>query len=140
MNITPETILSILLGIGLAASVGFRVFLPLFALSLASFFDVIPLNENWNWIGDSTALIILGIATFVEILAYLIPWIDNMLDVIALPLAAHGNFATSYFLLCFFASSSVASAESCSLPSLSVQSQPHPVQRGQLPQLPFFIC
>ncbi|HAI37540.1 MAG TPA: DUF4126 domain-containing protein, partial [Maribacter sp.] len=37
---TTDTILSIFLGVGLAASVGFRVFLPLFALSLASYFGV----------------------------------------------------------------------------------------------------
>ena len=43
--ITTETILSLFLGIGLAASAGFRVFLPLFALSLASHFNLIPLNE-----------------------------------------------------------------------------------------------
>ena len=35
---TSETIISIFLGIGLAASVGFRVFLPLFALSLAGLY------------------------------------------------------------------------------------------------------
>ncbi|UMB61540.1 DUF4126 domain-containing protein [Lutibacter sp. A80] len=88
MDFTPETIISILIGIGLAASVGFRIFVPLFALSLASFYNVIPLNESWQWVGSTTAIIILGIATIVEILAYLIPWLDNLLDTIAVPLAA----------------------------------------------------
>ena len=88
MNITPETIISIIIGIGLAASVGFRIFVPLFALSLASFYGVIPLNETWEWVGSSTAILILGIATIVEILAYFIPWLDNLLDTIAIPLAA----------------------------------------------------
>ena len=84
---TVDTILSICLGIGLAASVGFRVFLPLFALSLAAYFNVWELNESWSWIGGTTALITLGIATLVEILAYYIPVIDNALDAIAIPLA-----------------------------------------------------
>jgi len=84
----PETIFSILLGIGLAASVGFRVFVPLFALSIAAYFDVIPLNESWQWVGSTAAMITLGIATIVEIIAYLIPWLDNLLDSIAVPLAA----------------------------------------------------
>lgn len=44
----PETIISIFLGIGLAASVGFRVFLPLFALSQASYFNIWDLNESWQ--------------------------------------------------------------------------------------------
>lgn len=82
-----ETIISICLGIGLAASVGFRVFVPLFALSLASYFDVWELNESWQWIGSLTAVITLGVATIVEISAYYIPFIDNLLDSIAIPLA-----------------------------------------------------
>ncbi len=84
---TAETVLSIFLGLGLAASVGFRVFLPLFALSLAAFFDVWQLNENWEWIGSLAAVLTLGIATVVEIFAYFIPWFDNILDSLALPLA-----------------------------------------------------
>ncbi|TDU40207.1 uncharacterized protein DUF4126 [Gelidibacter sediminis] len=83
-----ETIISIFLGIGLAASVGFRVFLPLFALSLASYFNVWELNDAWVWIGSLTAVITLGVATLIEILAYYIPFVDNLLDTIAIPLAA----------------------------------------------------
>jgi hypothetical protein len=85
---TPESVISVFLGIGLAASVGFRVFLPLFALSLASYYNIIPINENWNWVASSSALITLGIATLLEIFAYYIPWFDNLLDTIAIPLAA----------------------------------------------------
>ncbi len=62
--------------------------MPLFALSLANYFGIIPLNESWNWVGSSGALIILGVATFLEIFAYFIPWFDNILDTIAVPLAA----------------------------------------------------
>lgn len=85
---TSETIISIFLGIGLAASTGFRVFLPLFALSLAAYFDVWALNENWAWIGSLAAVITLGVATLAEIFAYFIPWVDNVLDSLAIPLAA----------------------------------------------------
>jgi Domain of unknown function (DUF4126) len=83
-----ETVLSIFLGIGLASASGFRVFLPLFALSLASYFKVWELNESWLWIGSIPALVTLGIATFAEIFAYYIPFVDNLLDTIAAPLAA----------------------------------------------------
>ena len=86
--ITTETIISIFLGIGLSASVGFRVFVPLFALSLASYFNVWELNESWQWIGSLTAVITLGVATLVEVFAYYIPYVDNALDSIAIPLAA----------------------------------------------------
>lgn len=85
---TTETLISIFLGIGLAASVGFRVFVPLFALSLASYFGVWELNESWQWIGSTAAVITLGVATIVEIFAYYIPYVDNLLDSIAVPLAA----------------------------------------------------
>lgn len=85
---TSDTIISIFLGVGLAASVGFRVFLPLFALSLAAYFNIWELNENWQWVGSLATLITLGVATIVEIFAYFIPWVDNVLDSIAIPLAA----------------------------------------------------
>jgi hypothetical protein len=85
---TTETIISLFLGIGLAASVGFRVFLPLFALSLASYFGMWDLNDNWEWIGSLAAVITLGVATIVEVFAYFIPWVDSLLDGLAMPLAA----------------------------------------------------
>lgn len=83
-----ETVLSIILGIALASAVGFRIFIPFFVLSLASHYQVINLNDNWLWISSSAAMITFGIATIAEILTYLIPWIDNILDTIAVPLAA----------------------------------------------------
>lgn len=84
---TTDTIISIFLGIGLSASVGFRVFVPLFALSLAAYFNVWELNDSWQWIGSFTAVVTLGVATLVEIFGYYIPYIDNALDSIAIPLA-----------------------------------------------------
>tara|TARA_R110002167_G_scaffold48226_7_gene142506 strand:- start:8166 stop:8753 length:588 start_codon:yes stop_codon:yes gene_type:complete len=85
---TSETVLSIFLGVGLAASVGFRVFLPLFALSLAAYFDIWEINQSWQWIGSLAAVLTLGVATLVEIGAYFIPWVDHLLDSFAIPLAA----------------------------------------------------
>ncbi len=84
---TAEMIISICLGIGLAASTGFRVFVPLFGLSLAAYFGIIPLNETWAWVGSLSALIILGVASVVESISYLVPVVDNLLDTIAVPLA-----------------------------------------------------
>lgn len=85
MNI--ELLLSLCLGIGLAASSGFRVFVPLFGMSLASYFGILPLGESWLWLGSTTALIILAVASIAESLAYLVPFVDNLLDSIAVPLA-----------------------------------------------------
>ncbi len=83
-----ETIISIFLGIGLAASAGFRVFVPLFVLSIATHFGYIPVGESFSWIGSMPAIIALGVATIAEAIAYYIPYIDNLLDTIAVPLAA----------------------------------------------------
>ena len=84
-----STIFSLFLGIGLAAAAGFRIFLPLFVLSLAVKLggSFINLDESWLWIGSTPALITLAVAMLVEIGAYYIPLIDNMLDTIAVPLA-----------------------------------------------------
>ncbi len=84
---TTEMILSIFLGIGLAESSGFRVFVPLFALSCAAYFGVLPLNESWQWVASTPALIILGVASIVESISYLVPYVDHVLDTIAVPLA-----------------------------------------------------
>jgi hypothetical protein len=85
-----STLMSFFLGIGLAASAGFRVFLPLFALSLGAHFggDLLNLNDSWQWVGSWPAMITLGVATLIEIIAYYIPVVDNLLDTIAVPLAA----------------------------------------------------
>lgn len=82
-----DTVISIALGIGLAAASGFRVFLPLFALSVSAYFGVWPLNENWQWLGSTQALVILGVAAVAEALGYLVPFVDNLLDTLAVPLA-----------------------------------------------------
>ena len=80
-----EIVASVFIGLGLAASVGFRVFLPLFVLSLAHHFGLVPLNDNWTWVGGYPAMTVFAVATVLETLAYFIPWFDNLLDTIALP-------------------------------------------------------
>lgn len=80
-------ILSGFIGIGLAAATGFRVFLPMFAVSLALYFGWIPSGENFEWLAGLPALITTGIATVLEILAYYIPYIDHLLDTLSIPLA-----------------------------------------------------
>lgn len=82
-----ELIISIILGFSLAASAGFRVFIPLLILSLAAHFGWFPVNETWDWVGSIPALVLLGVATLFEIGGYLIPWVDNVLDTISVPLA-----------------------------------------------------
>lgn len=80
-------ILSAFIGIGLAAATGFRVFLPMFIVSLASYFHWLPMNEHFEWLAGLPALITTGIATVAEILTYYIPFIDHLLDTISIPMA-----------------------------------------------------
>ena len=80
-------ILSAFIGIGLSAASGFRVFLPMFAVSLSSYMGWIPMNEHFLWLAGLPTLITTGIATIVEILAYYIPYVDHLLDTLSVPLA-----------------------------------------------------
>lgn len=82
-----EVMISIVLGFSLAASAGFRVFIPLLVLSLSAHFGWFPVNKSWEWVGSYPALVLLGVAAVVEVFAYFIPWVDNMLDTISVPLA-----------------------------------------------------
>lgn len=80
-------LISAFMGIGLAAATGFRIFLPMFAVSLASYMGWIPMNESFQWLTGLPVLIATGIAMVIEILAYYIPFIDNLLDTMSVPLA-----------------------------------------------------
>ncbi|HEX3131895.1 MAG TPA: DUF4126 domain-containing protein [Thermoanaerobaculia bacterium] len=82
-----ETLLSILLGLGLAAACGFRVFVPLLVMSIASSTGHLELGQGFAWIGSTPALIAFSAATLLEIAGYYIPWVDNLLDAIATPTA-----------------------------------------------------
>lgn len=82
-----EIIIAIALGIGLSASTGFRVFLPLLIGGIAGRLGFLPLSESFIWLTGNSALLTLGVATLVEIGAYYIPFVDNLLDTISTPLA-----------------------------------------------------
>ena len=79
--------LSIALGVGLAAAVGLRVFLPMLVLSVAAFTGHLPLSSGFAWLGTPAAIVMLGVAAVLEILAYYVPGVDNLLDAIAAPAA-----------------------------------------------------
>jgi hypothetical protein len=94
-----ETIISILIGIGLSAASGFRVFVPLLGLSIASMTGTLELGSDFIWIGSLPALIAFSAATLFEIGAYYIPLIDNVLDAIASPLAVFSGILVSASVL-----------------------------------------
>ena len=79
--------LSVALGVGLAAATGLRLFLPMLVASAAAYTGHLPLSENFAWLGTLPAIILLGVAAAVEVLAYYIPGVDNLLDALATPAA-----------------------------------------------------
>jgi hypothetical protein len=79
---------SIGIGLGLGAAAGFRTLVPFLILSIAALFGHLPLADNMQWLGTYPAFISLAIALLIELLAYFIPWLDTILDTIALPIAA----------------------------------------------------
>ena len=82
-----QILLSIFAGIALSAACGFRVFVPLLVLSIGAITGHIHLAQSFAWIGSKPALIVFSVATVLEIAAYYIPYLDNLLDTIATPTA-----------------------------------------------------
>lgn len=82
-----EIALSILVGIGLAAACGFRVFVPFFVVSAAAMSGHLELAPGFAWMGTHYALIAFAAATLLEVVAYYVPWLDNLLDTMATPAA-----------------------------------------------------
>lgn len=91
--------LSLLLGIGLSAACGFRVFVPLLVMSLASQDGHLALAPGFEWIATPEACGVFAVATVCEVLSYYIPWWDNLLDSLSSPAAvAAGTITTASVL------------------------------------------
>jgi hypothetical protein len=86
-NMDKEILIAVAIGIGLSASCGFRVFVPVLVAGIAARAGIFSLNEGFQWISGWPAIISFGTATIIEILAYYIPFIDNLLDTVTTPLA-----------------------------------------------------
>ena len=82
-----EILLSVGLGVGLAAACGFRVFLPVLVMGVAGRAEALDLADGFDWMAGTPALLALGVAAVCEVGAYYIPWLDNVLDVAAMPAA-----------------------------------------------------
>jgi hypothetical protein len=82
-----ETLIGLLIGIGLSAACGFRVFIPLLGMSIAAISGYITPSQGFEWIGTWPALIAFATATALEIGAYYVPFIDHLMDVLITPTA-----------------------------------------------------
>jgi hypothetical protein len=96
MTGTFQIITSAMIGVGLAASCGFRVFVPMLFMSCAAKAEYLHLSESFQWVASWPALIAFGVATLFEIAGYCVPWFDHALDLLATPAAVvAGILATS---------------------------------------------
>lgn len=90
-----ETILGIAIGIGLSAACGFRIFVPLLIMNLAVLTGQLHLSAGFAWIGSPYATVAFASATVIEVLAYYIPGVDHILDIIATPAAVIAGTITT---------------------------------------------
>ena len=82
-----ELVTAVLIGIGLSAACGFRVFVPLLGASTAAHMGFLQLSPEFFWLGSTPALVALSLATLLEIGAYSVPFIDHLMDAVATPAA-----------------------------------------------------
>ncbi len=90
-----QALLSICLGLGLAAACGFRVFVPFLVINLAARAGLLTLTGSFEWIASTPALVMFLVATVLEIGAYYVPWLDNLLDTVSTPAAAIAGVVAS---------------------------------------------
>lgn len=82
-----QAVLGLIAGLGLAAACGFRVFVPMWLVSIGLHAGAIHVAPEFAWIGSTPAMIALGAATVFEVLGYYVPGVDHFLDVVATPSA-----------------------------------------------------
>lgn len=94
-----DWIISACIGVGLAACCGFRIFVPILIAGMATKLHIIGTMAGFEWISSWPALLLLSVATLVELGAYYIPWLDNALDTLAAPAAiVAGTILSTSFL------------------------------------------
>lgn len=82
-----ESVLGLMIGIGLSAACGFRVFVPLWGMSVAQLSGHLTASPGFEWIGTWPACLAFATATCLEVAGYYVPWIDNLLDTGSTPVA-----------------------------------------------------
>ena len=94
-----ELILSVIVGVGLSAACGFRVFIPPLVMCIAAKAGHVSFGAGFVWMESNVALVAFSIAAILEIGAYYIPWLDNALDTITAPAAVVAGTMTTAAML-----------------------------------------
>ena len=82
-----DLLIATLAGLALSAAAGFRVFVPLLLVGVAGRLGYLQLTPDMAWLGSDAALVALATATVLEVSAYYVPWLDNLLDTLTTPMA-----------------------------------------------------
>ena len=94
-----DTLLGLIIGIGLSAACGFRLIVPFMVISISALSGNLTLAPDMEWIGTYPALITFSIATLLEILVYFIPWVDDIMGVLSIPVSVvAGTILTAAFV------------------------------------------
>jgi len=90
-----DAFLGIPVGLALSTAAGLRVFVPLLLTGLAARLGYLTLTPGMAWVGSDAALLAFATATVLEVGAYYVPWLDNLLDTIATPAAVTAGVITT---------------------------------------------
>jgi len=99
MHFDYHILSAVALGIALSACCGFRIFIPMLAAAIGAHNQWFHLSTDMSWLGSLPAIICFGTAALVEIAAYYFPFLDNLLDAVAAPLAIAAGTVLSFALL-----------------------------------------
>ncbi len=90
---------AVALGIALSACCGFRIFIPMLAGAVAAYNHWFNFSADMQWLGSLPAIICFATAAAVEIGAYYFPFLDNILDAVAAPLAIAAGTVLAFAIL-----------------------------------------
>lgn len=94
-----DTLLGLFIGLGLSAACGFRLIVPFLIISISALSGHLTLAPDMTWMGTYPALVTFGIATLLEILVYFIPWVDDIMATLAIPISfVAGTLLTAAFV------------------------------------------
>lgn len=78
---------NLLMGVGLSSSTGYKPFIPLLVISIASRLGFIELVQHGEWLGSTLLICILLFLSILDLLSTSIPYIGRIFDVIGVPVA-----------------------------------------------------
>jgi hypothetical protein len=99
MHFDYHIISAIALGVALSACCGFRIFIPMLVGSIAAYNHWFSFSADMQWLGSLPAIICFATAALIEIAAYYFPFLDNILDAIAAPLAVAAGTLLAFAIL-----------------------------------------